>query len=171
MKRTLLILRHAKSDRDAADVPNDYARPLARRGVRDATRMGRWLRGQDLMPGRVLSSPARRARQTVELAAESGGWSATAIRFDPRLYLASCETLCRRLSACPPLIRTLLLVGHNPGLDDLLEYLSADPPPRTASGKLLTAGAVAQLTLHDGWKGLEPRGATLVQLVRPRELE
>jgi phosphohistidine phosphatase len=132
--------------------------------------MGRWLRGQDLRPGRVLSSPARRARQTVELVIEAGGLSTTTVRFDPRLYLASCDTLCRRLAACPPMIKTLLLVGHNPGLDDLLEYLSADPPPRAVSGKLLTAGALAQLTLHDGWKGLEPHSATLVQLVRPREL-
>jgi phosphohistidine phosphatase len=171
MKRTLLILRHAKSDWDAADVQNDYARPLARRGVRDAARMGRWLRAQAPRPERVLSSPARRARQTVERVAEAGGLSATTVRFDPRLYLASCDILCRRLAACPPMVKTLLLVGHNPGLDDLLEYLSADPPPRTESGKLLTAGALARLTLHDGWKGLEPHGATLVQLVRPRELE
>jgi phosphohistidine phosphatase len=168
--RTLLILRHAKSDRDGAPA-DDFARPLARRGRRDAPRMGRWLESRGLLPDLVLSSPARRARETTEAVTAVLRVPATHIHYDDRLYLAASDTLLAVLAGCPSRAGTLLLVGHNPGLEELLEHLSAEPPPRNAAGKLLTTGALAQLTVRPAWSKLAPRGATLVELVRPRELE
>lgn len=169
-RRTLLILRHAKSDRDGAPVA-DFDRPLARRGRRDAPRMGRWLEARGLVPDRVLSSPARRARETAEAVTAVLRVPAAHLRYDDRLYLAAADTLLAVLAECPSRIGTLLLIGHNPGLEELLELLSAEPPPRNAAGKLLTAGALARLELTAGWDGLTPRCATLIELARPRELE
>lgn len=168
--RTLLILRHAKSDRDGAPA-DDFARPLARRGRRDAPRMGRWLQERGLTPDLVLSSPAQRARETTEAVTALLGVPAAHIHYDDRLYLAAPDTLLAVIAGCPARAGTLLLVGHNPGLEELLEYLCAEPPPRTDTGKLLTAGALAQLTLQQPWSKLAPRSATLVELVRPRELD
>ncbi|MGE0371159.1 MAG: histidine phosphatase family protein [Gammaproteobacteria bacterium] len=168
--RTLLILRHAKSDRDGAAV-DDFARPLAARGRRDAPRMGRWLRTRGLRPDLVLSSPALRTRQTTEAVQEALELPAERLRFDDRLYLAALATLLAVIADCPARTGTLLLVGHNPGLEELLEHLCAEAPPRNAAGKLLTAGALARLTVRQGWKKLEPHGASLVELVRPRELD
>jgi phosphohistidine phosphatase len=168
--RTLLILRHAKSDRDGAPA-DDFARPLARRGRRAAPRIGRWLQVHGPVPDLVLSSPALRARQTAEVVTEALDVPAERIQFDDRLYLATCDTLLDVLAGCPSRTRTLLLVGHNPGLEELLEYLCAEPPPRNTAGKLLTAGALARLTLRQDWKKLEARSAELLELARPRELD
>lgn len=166
--RTLLILRHAKSGRDGACA--DFERPLAGRGRRDAPRMGRWLRERGLAPDHVLSSPALRARQTAEAVMEALGMPAANIQFDDRLYLAARSTLLAAVADCPARANTLLLVGHNPGLEELLEYLAADQPPRNPAGKLLTAGALARLAVRHSWKDMRPRGAILMELVRPREL-
>lgn len=166
--RTLLILRHAKSERDAA--VDDFTRPLSARGRRDAPRMARWIAARGLAPDLVLSSTARRARETTEAVAEVLAIPTGHIHYDDRLYLAGCETLLAALRGCPSRAGTLLLVGHNPGLEELLEYLCAEPPPRNDAGKLLTAGALARLTVRQGWKGLAPHDADLVELVRPREL-
>lgn len=166
--RTLFILRHAKSERGAA--VDDFARPLSARGRRDAPRMARWIAARGPVPDLVLSSPARRARETAGAMAEVLAIPAGHIHYDDRLYLAGCDTLLAALRGCPTRAATLLLVGHNPGLEELLEYLSAGPPPRNDAGKLLTAGALARLTLHQAWGRLEPRGAELTELMRPREL-
>ena len=168
--RTLLILRHAKSDRDD-DAADDFARPLSARGRRDAPRMGRWLRAHGLRPDLVLSSPALRTRQTTVAVLEALDLPGDRLRFDDRLYLADVETLLAVIAECPARTGMLLLVGHNPGLEELLERLCAEAPPRNTAGKLLTAGALARLSMRQGWKTPAPQGAALVDLVRPRELE
>lgn len=168
--RTLLILRHAKSDRDG-DAIDDFARPLSARGRRDAPRMGRWLRAHGLRPDLVLSSPALRARQTTEAVLEALELPQERLRYDDRLYLAGVDTLLAVITECPARTGMLLLVGHNPGLEELLERLGAESPPRNAAGKLLTAGALARLSMRQVWKNPVPHGAALIDLVRPRELE
>ncbi|MBK9131447.1 MAG: histidine phosphatase family protein [Gammaproteobacteria bacterium] len=168
--RTLLILRHAKSDRDG-DAVDDFARPLSARGRRDAPRMGRWLRAHGLRPDFVLSSPALRTRQTTEAVLEALELPQDRLRYDDRLYLAGVDTLLAVIAECPVRTGMLLLVGHNPGLEELLERLSAEAPPRNAAGKLLTAGALARLSMRQTWKNPMPHGAALIDLVRPRELE
>ncbi|MFZ5622717.1 MAG: SixA phosphatase family protein [Pseudomonadota bacterium] len=163
----LLILRHAKSDwtRDC----DDFDRPLNKRGRRDAPRMGAWLAAHDLMPDRVLSSPARRARQTVEAVSETLRVPTGHIVWDERLYLAGLPLLLDILAEIPPEIRRLLLVGHNPGLEDLLVHLASGPLPQNPDDKLLPTASVARLRLR-GWRQLQRGTAELVQRIRPRDL-
>lgn len=169
MSRQLLILRHAKSAWDT-DAPNDFDRPLNKRGKKDAPRIGAWLREQNLTPEYVLSSPAERAKQTVLKAARELGIRKKQIHWDPRIYDAGTSTLLEVLADCPANAKTVLLVGHNPGLEFLVEYLcdNVDVP---ADGKLLPTAALARLDMPDVWDHLEPGAARLVAIIRPRSLE
>lgn len=165
----LLLLRHAKSSWKSAAV-SDYARPLAKRGRRDARRIGQWLRAQSLTPDWVVSSSAERARQTTEAVVAALGSGLPDPQFDDRIYLADAAQLLQVLAGCPPVARALL-VGHNPGLDRLLQYLCGAGLPRTDKGKLLTTAALARLAMPPDWHQLKPGCARLLALIRPRELE
>ncbi|MDQ3773928.1 MAG: histidine phosphatase family protein [Pseudomonadota bacterium] len=121
--RRLLIMRHAKSDRGTPGEP-DFDRPLAKRGQRDALRMGEWLRAQGLVQDLVLASPARRARETASKVCKVLDIEKQAIQWEPRIYDATRADLIEVLADCPADRRLVLLVGHNPGLEELLEYLS-----------------------------------------------
>ncbi len=169
MSRELLILRHAKSSWASASL-RDFDRPLAERGRRDALRMGRWLLRQDLLPDGIISSPARRARESVERVCEALALPVESVRWEERLYLADLAALLEILEGTPSSIRRLLLVGHNPGLDELLIHLCGAEVPRNAAGKSMTTAAIAHVALPDGWSHLPDRCGRLIQLVRPREL-
>ncbi len=168
MPRELLILRHAKSDWTAGTA-DDFDRPLSGRGRRDAPQVGVWLKRADLVPGRVLSSPARRTRQTAAAVCKALGIPKAAINWDPAIYEASRAGLLGVLARCPPTAGRVLLIGHNPGLEDLLLFLANEPPPLTPDGKLLTTAALARLAMPDDWQGALEGTAALLALVRPRE--
>ncbi len=165
--RELLILRHGKSAWDTA-AATDFDRPLARRGHRDAPRMGRWLRRRGLVPDRVLSSPALRACQTAELVLEALALPDVRLAFDRRIYEADGAALIAVLASWLPAVHRLLLVGHNSGLDELLVRLCGRDLPRTPKGKLLTTAALARVRLAS--REMAPGCGTLVALVRPRDL-
>lgn len=166
LTRRLLILRHAKSDRD--DSVSDFDRPLARRGEREAPLAGEHIKARGWLPDHVLSSPAVRARDTARVVMRVLGLPKTAIHFDERIYMASRAMLLRVLADCPADARTVLVIGHNPGLEELLEYLSATPPTRNADGKLLTTSALAALDIDSDWSAVKRGGARLVELLPPR---
>jgi phosphohistidine phosphatase len=131
--RRLILLRHAKSD--WPDVP-DRDRPLAKRGRRDAPRIGRWLREHGYQPDVVVVSAATRTRQTWDLVAPELGGS-PAVHFEPRAYAASALTLLYLAQELPERHRTALLIAHNPGLSDLATSLATPPeglpaPPESA---------------------------------------
>ena len=132
--RRLILLRHAKSD--WPDVP-DRDRPLAKRGRRDAPRIGRWLHEQGYQPDVVVVSDATRTRQTWDLVAPELGGS-PAVHFEPRAYAASALTLLYLAQELPARYRTALLIGHNPGLSELATSLAA---PRKATAPQTTARA------------------------------
>lgn len=162
--KTLLLLRHAKS---SWKIPNltDHDRPLNKRGQRDAPAMGRLLREKGLTPGQIISSTARRARDTAALIAEQSGFT-NAIELNDDLYHAGPETLAGLLSELYYEDDPVLLVAHNPGLERFLELLTGQYEP-------LPTAALAHISLDlaDWWQiRLETRG-TLVNLWRPRELE
>lgn len=162
----LLVMRHAKSDWTLGT--SDFERPLNRRGERAADRVAEWLLDEQLCPDRILSSPAARARATAMAVAHACGTPAPAIEFDPDLYLAPAFTWMQKLTG-----RTedrLLICGHNPGLDDLVERLASAPVEFAESGKLMTTAAVAHFRL-DSWQDLDVGTADLVRLVRPADLE
>ena len=161
-------MRHAKSAWDT-DAPTDFDRPLAERGRRDRVRMASWLVDEGLCPTHVLSSPALRARSTVEAVIAECRVPAAHIVFDRDLYDADAWTWFDRLRSQPESVERLLICGHNPSLDDLVEQLSDRNPPRSPSGKLMTTAAIAHLSFEGTWWAIEPRRGSLRRLVRPRE--
>jgi phosphohistidine phosphatase len=170
MPRELLILRHAKSDWDA-DAASDFERPLAKRGKRDAPRVGEWLYREGLVPNLVVSSPAERARQTAVKVCKAMDYEKSEIRWEDDLYAADVKRLLGVLARCAPGARTVLVVGHNPGLEDLLHYLAGDEVPDPADGKLLPTAAMARLEMPEDWSDLDAGCAQLVGITRPRNLD
>jgi len=158
MSRELLILRHAKSSWDDPEL-DDFDRPLNGRGERDADRMGRYLVDADLVPELVISSPARRAGQTAKRACCQMGLPPNRIDFRQNLYHAGTGDLCRVVSQCPGKVARLMLVGHNPGLEDFVAWLADRPTALPADGKLLPTAALARLTLTAPWRDLSRHAA------------
>lgn len=149
-ERTLILLRHAKSDwsGDEADVD----RPLAERGLRQSAQAGRWLAGNILRIDLAVVSPAKRARGTWELASAEFHHPPPA-RIDERLYAASAGRLLGVVRALPEEADTVILVGHNPGIEDLVSILTGErvPMPTSALAVLGLAGSwstVGQATLR-----------------------
>ncbi|MGW8352335.1 SixA phosphatase family protein [Streptomyces wedmorensis] len=159
----LFVLRHAKSAWPEG-VP-DRDRPLGPRGLRDAPAAGRFLAETGGLPDLVLCSPARRARETWELAAAELE-RPVATRHDPRLYGADEQDLLDVLHDVPDEVGTLLIVGHNPGLEDLITLL-AGSSVGTALDRVRTkfpTCALAVLTCHGTWTDLGPGEALLTEL-------
>ena len=167
MPRELLILRHAKSDWTSA-AASDFDRPLAKRGKKDAPRVGEWLYREGLVPDMVISSSAERARQTAVKVCKSMDFKKKKIQWDGKVYAAGVADLLKVLARCSPGERTVMLVGHNPGLEDLVCYLAADEVEEPSDGKLLPTAAVARLEMPDDWSTLEAGCAQLVSVTRPR---
>jgi phosphohistidine phosphatase len=123
MMKTLLILRHAKTQPDA---PNgDHARKLTERGHRDAEKMGAYIQRQFGAPDAIVTSDARRAMQTAEIVANGVGFT-TPLTIDPRVYAAGLSTLLDVVRALPDDADRVILIGHNPGFEELSEALSSD---------------------------------------------
>lgn len=154
---TLVLLRHAKSDwtHDVADIE----RPLAARGLRQAAEAGRWLSTNIVGIDLAVVSPARRVRRTWELAvAELEGRPET--RVDERVYAASDETLLDVVRGLPEDRGTVVVVGHNPGLEELLALLTGD------SARMPTS-AIAVVDLPGGWASAGDGSARLRTSGRP----
>ena len=164
MKR-LAVLRHAKAERDSASGA-DFDRPLAERGRDDARRLGRELARRGLRFDLVLASPAARVRETVE------GLGATDIRFEPRIYEAGLTTLLDLLRAVPEACQSVLLVGHNPGVQELLLDLTDRDEHgfRDRVREQYPTAALALVELPDPWPSLNSRRGSIVDLILPRSL-
>lgn len=162
----LWLLRHAKSAWDTA--ASDFDRPLTDRGKRDASRMGRWMAQQGLIPDQILASPAKRARQTVKRVCRELGIDLDRVCWDERIYEAEAEDLLALLRAFPLVNGKILLVGHNPGLVELLESLGKIAP--VGEIKLLPTAALARLAVAGNWCDLKPGAGHLLGIMRPREL-
>ncbi len=168
MNRELLLLRHGKSDWSVN--VNDLQRPLRDRGKLNAQRIGTWLAKQNMIPDLIITSPAKRAMATAQNATKAMGLAVRLIVSDTRIYEAGPEELLAVLQSCPVLAKRVLMVGHNPGLDELLVYLADSPVPVTANGKLMTTATLARLQMPDDWSSLQPCTAKLVDLIRPTTL-
>lgn len=168
MVRELLILRHGKSDWKAD--AGDFDRPLKNRGKRGAQRMGVWLWQQNLRPDLIISSPAERAITTAHKCCKSMGMKAGDVSTDERIYDGTLDELLKVLKDAPADVGRTLLVGHNPGLEELLEFLVADPVPLPEDGKLLPTATLAHLEMPDDWQTRASACATLRRIIRSREL-
>lgn len=167
--RELLILRHGKSDWDSG-AKNDFKRPLAKRGKRDAPRVGEWLYREGLVPTYVVSSPAERARQTAHKVCKNLDHKYKDVVWDSDIYDADVDALIRVLGRVPASAPLVLLVGHNPGLEDLIGYLAGGDFDAPDDGKLLTTAATARLEMPDDWSQLDRGCAVLLSITKPKEL-
>ncbi|MDN3027697.1 histidine phosphatase family protein [Streptomyces sp. S.PB5] len=166
--RRLVVLRHAKSAWPEG-VP-DHRRPLAPRGRRDAPAAGLALAEADLLPGLALCSTAVRARQTWDLASAEWG-TPPPVRYDGRLYGADVPELLDVVHEVSAEVETLLLVGHNPGLEDLVLELAGDGLDDALEqvGVKFPTSAVAVLAWRGtGWEALAPGTALLTMFTVPR---
>lgn len=164
----LLLLRHAKSSWPAG--VSDRDRPLARRGHEAAALMGRYLKEHGLSPDLVLVSPARRARETWELVAPF--LDGTDAREDGRIYEAPVGRLLEVLAGVAAPVRNVLMVGHNPGFEDLAALLigaGSESDLHRLGRKFPTAG-LAVIDLPDEWQAIEPRTGRLDRFVTPKSL-
>jgi phosphohistidine phosphatase len=165
--KLLCLLRHAKSSWADDDLP-DLERPLTGRGRKAAGRIAAYLAEHRVEPDLVLCSPARRTRQTLELVRPALPDTAE-VAIEDSLYGAASQDLLARLQRVPDSVDRVLLIGHNPGLQQLAARL-APPGERRRLDHFPTA-ALALLALPAGdWTDLDRRPAQLVALVIPREL-
>lgn len=159
--KTLLILRHAKSSWDDPDL-SDFDRPLNDRGLRTAPFMGELMRRKRLTPSIIVSSPAARASSTAELVKGAAG-IATNIRYDDRIYEASPENLRHVVSEIDNNIDSAMIVGHNPGIEGFIRYLTGQLEP-------MPTAALAVISLNiDEWQQVNDGSGTLKGLYRPKD--
>jgi phosphohistidine phosphatase len=160
--KTILILRHAKSSWKHPEL-SDHDRPLNKRGRGEAPQVGQHLKEKGLLPDIILSSTALRARVTAQVAAEACAYEGE-IRFIPDLYRADIEDFVGILQGLEEAFNTVLLVGHNPDLEMLLDFL-------TGEDESLPTATLAQVELPiQSWKELDPdKRGKLVHFWAPRE--
>jgi phosphohistidine phosphatase len=162
--RQLYLLRHAKSSWKESGIP-DHDRPLAGRGRRAAKAMAAHLQAERVRPELVLCSSATRARQTFERVEPLG---AREVHIERELYGADAATLLARLRDVPAGVGSVMVIAHNPGLEDLTRVLARQDDEL---GEKFPTGALATLAFGDReWASLERGTAELIDVVRPREL-
>ncbi|SFK48600.1 phosphohistidine phosphatase, SixA [Nitrosomonas aestuarii] len=169
MSHLLYLLRHAKSDWKR-EVATDFERPLSKRGLSNAPKMAAWLAKQANMPVTIISSPALRAYQTASIFAHALDIPTQDIHFDNRIYDASLDILLAVIKALPEQEKSVLLIGHNPGLDFLLQALCRQQTKPRADGKLMTTCAVAKIAVESRWQDIAKKHCMLYSLSRPREV-
>jgi phosphohistidine phosphatase len=165
--RRLYLLRHAKSswkDQGLAD----HDRPLAGRGRRAAKTIRRHLKAHGIEPELVLCSTATRARQTLEGIEPALGRGA--VRVEPDLYGAGAAALLARVQDVPAGVRSVMIIGHNPGLQDLALLLARDGSMELEE-KFPTAALATLAFRGPGWDVLDRGTAKLIEFVRPRDLD
>ena len=166
--KRLFLLRHAKSSWDDPGL-DDHDRPLAPRGLRASALIADHVRQSGIRPDLVLSSSARRTRETLDRVRPSLGPAEVLIERD--LYGASSEHLLQRLRTVPDEIESVMLVGHQPAIQDLALRLAAEGPELEAlRGKFPTA-ALATLTFEGDWSELGQQGSQLAAYVKPKQLK
>ena len=169
MTRELLVLRHGKSDWKTG--VRDFDRPLAPRGRKATKRVGRLLAARGLLPDLVVSSPALRARQTSERVCRFADIEGSRIEWEPSIYEAELATLLEVLSLVPPSAARVMIVGHNPGFDELVRYLGAGTLADWDDLNLMPTAALVHLEMPDSWVDLRRGAGRCLDLVRPRDLE
>jgi phosphohistidine phosphatase len=160
--KTLLLLRHAKASRDEPEL-HDHDRPLTKRGKSEAPLVGKYLRDNNLVPDLILSSTARRARDTAQAVLDESGFSGQ-VDLHQDLYLSDTACYLDILRSLPDAANRVLVVGHNPDLEELLTLL-------TDATRHLTTANLAQVDLPiSSWQELnEATDGRLQNVWSPRE--
>jgi phosphohistidine phosphatase len=167
--KQLLLMRHAKSSWTDPNVA-DIDRPLTPRGRKAATRVAKYLEDSSLEPAIVLCTSAVRARQTLELLRPAIPESST-VKIEPRLYSADSKELMTRVRRLSQTAPSVLIIGHNPAIQDLVLTLASEDP---RSDEIRKKFPTAALALFDApikeWKLFRPGKASLVHFVTPKGL-
>ena len=167
----LYILRHAKSDWSAPGT-SDFDRPLNKRGRENAKSLGKWMRDNAYIPQQIVSSPAMRARQTTEVVtSQFKKHKPEKILFEDRLYLADLDTLLECINDYKHGLKSLMLVAHNPGLDQLVYQLGKDSIQTDANGKTMTTAALAIFKYSNAEFDPEYKKGEVLEFIRPKELD
>ena len=164
--RQLLIMRHGKANWEMEI--DDLQRPMTERGIEEAKNIGHWLNDQPLHPDIIISSTASRALATSKQVAEA--MSISNVTQDARIYNASIEQLLVVLSDIPAEYKRPMIVGHNPGFENLLLHLAEVGENFYKDGSLFTTGTVAILDMPDDWRRLDRQCGELVDIVRGASL-
>lgn len=161
--KTLYLLRHGKSswkDEALADVE----RPLNGRGRRSSQAVGAFLKREKIIPDLVLSSSAIRARQTADIVMEAAKLR-TDLRFDERIYEAGAQRLLEVVRQIEKSEKSVLLVGHNPGLEEFLKML-------TDADETMPTGTLSKIAIRaSNWADIGDKGATLEWIIKPKQLQ
>lgn len=161
--KTLITLRHAKSSHEDESL-EDIDRALNERGIGDAKLMGGVIRKKKIQPDLIVASPAERVRQTADLALKAARLNVE-LTFDKRIYEASARGLLKVLMDLNDTSNTVMLIGHNPGLEDLLERLTGD-------AIILPTAALAGVELNvEHWTEVRTGAGKLTFRVTPKELK
>ena len=172
---TLLLLRHAKSSWDNPALA-DFDRPLAKRGQKAAPRMGAEIAALDLRPDLILCSSAQRTRETLDLVLATWPGAPPTVVYDEAIYMASPTELIaelRRLAVTAQKPARVMVVGHNPGLEELAGLLAGDgdPAARELMAQKFPTCALAVFTFAtDDWAAIGPGQGTLTHFITPARL-
>ena len=159
--KTIFLLRHAKSSWDDASL-SDFERPLNERGLNTAPFMGEVIVRRGFVPAIIISSPASRAAKTAVLVKESAGINAN-ILYDDRIYEASPNMLKQVVSEVEDAFDSALIVGHNPGMEGFIRYLSGQVEP-------MPTAALAALKLKiDSWSDIDADCGKIIEVIRPKD--
>ena len=159
--KKLFLMRHAKSSWVNADLA-DFYRPLNERGQKAAPFMGELMRKNQILPDLIISSPARRAKQTAIFVKESAQIKQE-IQFDERIYEASPHKLLYILSEVADKLESVLIVGHNPGMEGLLKILTGEIQSMPTA-----ALAIIELDINS-WSEIKADSGKLIKLIRPKD--
>ncbi len=167
--KTILILRHAKSDWGDPSLA-DFDRPLAKRGLKDAPQMGDVLAQFEVVPDKIISSTAKRAKQTAELVAEACGYRKLSIQWESTFYGANSDDLIDMLRRLPDRVERPMLVGHNPTMEETVSTLltGAEDWAGGIAIRMPTAALVCLDVDIVEWTTLEPGEATLRWFIIPK---
>ncbi len=160
--KTVVLIRHAKSDKKSKKT-RDIERPLSKRGNKDAPLMGKVLKNL-ITPELIITSPAVRALRTAQSIASEYNMNGNTIQSNPELYLESRSTLLKTLKQTSNDYNTVFVVGHNPGLTDLINYLSLE-----TIDNLPTSGAFAISFDTDSWENIDTGSGKLLFYEYPKK--
>jgi phosphohistidine phosphatase len=171
--RRLTVLRHAKSSWGDKDL-DDFNRPLNDRGWKSARRIGKEMKRRKMRFDFAVASPAARVRETIDGLVETYGSPTFPIHFDSRVYMATAPDLIKVVREIPSHAKAVLLVGHNPGLEQLIVALAKDDRSglRARVADKYPTGALAVIEFDiDAWREVGEARGELTDLIVPRDLD
>ena len=170
--KTIYLARHAKSSWNSI-ATSDFDRPLSKRGQLDSVKVGEELKRLDWLAEKIIASPAIRVKQTCKSYCEIIDYPLGNVEWNSEIYAAHTITLLHILASLNETIKSVMLIGHNPAMEDLLVHLCGyeqASEKQQKDGKIFTTANVAKLTTQADWKDLVMDEMQLDKLLRPKEI-